>query len=101
MSTAKYYVDFETMRSVVHEKSKKGSLEEVLWHLARAKENSRFASKMDERKALKVVDADTRLLFPLKASVNTNEKKAFLLLQTSFLGIPLEMWELKKQSIEI
>ena len=56
---------------------------------------------MDERKALKVVDADTRLLFPLKASVNTNEKKAFLLLQTSFLGIPLEMWELKKQSIEI
>ena len=76
------YVDLETML-LICKNPNKYSIKDIMEILSQSKENERFRSRNEERKQLTQINNDTNIRYHINGSINTYDKKCFILYQAA------------------
>jgi hypothetical protein len=87
---SKSYISVETAKKIIDASGNITCLKEFLLIICQATEISKYRSKLDERKHLKVLNE--KIPFPLKEAIATSQKKAFVLLQGYLNGFDVDDW---------
>jgi len=95
---SRFYVSFNSMKKFFENHAKQ-EFKDLLGVLSEAQEFEKFRSRQDERKSLSALN--TRIKYPLTGAISTSAKKAYVLIQASIGNVPIDDWELKRQTTEI
>jgi len=76
------YINLETMM-LIQQNAKATSIKDVLEVLSKTKENEKYRSRSEERKVLTQINNSKDIRYKITGSINTFDKKCFLLYQAA------------------
>jgi len=79
---SRFYVAYDTMTKIT-QNGTKTSIKDLLDLLSKSKENEKLRSKNEERKILTQLNKDRLLKYHIEGSINTPDKKCFVLYQAA------------------